>query len=81
LIVGGGGIGIILAPDIVPEADRTGKRSIVLLSIYMLRQAFWSQVEYGIPALDRIGFDSLGYLTLVTLLVSTVRYVRRGART
>ena len=81
LIVGGGGIAIILARDVVPEADQTGKISTVLLSMYMLRQAFWPQFGYRIPALDRIGLDPLGCLTLVTLLVSTLLYVRRGART
>jgi phosphatidylglycerophosphate synthase len=81
LIVGGGGIALILARDVVPEADRAGKLSTVLLSVYMLRQAFWPQLGYGIPGLDRIGLDPLGCLTLATLLVSTLLYVRRGART
>ena len=81
LIVGGGGIVLIITRGVVPEADRAGKLSTVLLSIYLLRQAFWPQVGYGIPALDRVGLDPLGCLTLATLLVSTVVYVRRGART
>ncbi|MDA1186112.1 MAG: CDP-alcohol phosphatidyltransferase family protein [Acidobacteria bacterium] len=80
LIVGGGALAIIMARNVVPEADVTGKVSTVLLSVYLLRQAFWPQVGYGIPALDRVGLDPLGCLTLAALLVSTLLYVRRGAR-
>ena len=81
LIIGGGGIALIVARDVVPEADRAGKLSTVLLSIYMLRQAFWPELGYSVPALDRVGLDLVGCLTLAALLVSTVLYIRRGART
>jgi phosphatidylglycerophosphate synthase len=80
LIVGGGGIVIIMAGHAVPEADRAGKLSTLLLSIYLLRQAFWPEVGYAVPALNQVGLDALGCLTLAALLVSTVLYVRRGVR-